>query len=99
MSEHDKIEYSRDLTQQIPTTGIPICGRNSNRRWMAFTNEGPNFIDIIWIGNDGSSIQGRIRLQSGQAVTFDKNMPWYGSLSAAADTATTTLAGVEVYEQ
>ena len=94
------MEYSRDLTQQIPTTGIVVAGMNSRRRWMAFTNQGPNFIDLTWIDpRDGASIAGRIRLQSGQAAVFDTNMAWFGSLSAVADTATTTLAGVEVYDQ
>lgn len=91
---------SIDLTQQIPTTGIQICSANSRRQWMAFTNEGPNFIDLTWIDpKDGASIAGRLRLQSGQAVWFTKGeMYWDGPISAVADTATTTLAGVEVEE-
>lgn len=91
---------ANDLTQQIPTTGIPICTANGRRVWMAFTNEGPNFIDLLFLDpRDGATVMGRIRLQSGQGVWFDRqSMYWDGALSAAADTATTTLAGVEVEE-
>ena len=70
---------------------------------MAFTNEGPNFIDLLFLDpKDGATVTGRIRLLSGQAAVFDckgHTMEWFGGLSATADTATTTLAGVEVYEQ
>lgn len=89
-----------DLTQQVPTTGIPICNANSRRVWMAFTNEGPNIIDLTWIDpRDGATIVGRIRLQAGQGAWFDRNsMFWDGALSAVSYVATTTLAGVECEE-
>jgi hypothetical protein len=67
---------------------------------MSFVNEGPNFIDLIWIGRDGAAIEGRVRLFNGGTAVFNRNgdMPWDGALSAVADTAITTLAGVEVEE-
>lgn len=56
-----------------------------------------NFLDL-----DGNTITGRIRLNSGGSAIFDcegGGMAWFGSLSATADTATTTISGVECYEE
>lgn len=96
-----KVEFTRDLTQQVPTTGIPMMGANPARKWAAFVNQGPDRVDLIVIGRDGSAVEGRISMFAGQAVVFDckgRTMEYYGSISAAAATATTTVSGIEVYE-
>lgn len=91
---------SRDLSQQVPTTGILLAGANPRRLWMAFVNQGPNFIDLNFIDQDGMTITGRIRLNSGGSAVFSQfDMPWQGSIHATADTATTTISGVEVYTE
>jgi hypothetical protein len=93
-----------DRTQQVPTTGIPLVSPNARRLWLAFTNYGPNIVDLTWIGNDGATITGRIRLQAGQGVWMSRkslqdlggDMFWDGAISAVSYVATTTIAGIEV---
>lgn len=94
--------FSRDLTQQIPTTGISLVGANAHRKWMGFVNEGPETLDLLFIDpRDGASVTGRIRLGMHGSAVFDTEgggMRWDGPLSAASLSGTPTLAGVEVEE-
>lgn len=87
---------SNDLSKQVSTAGTIITGSNINRQWMAFSNLGSGWIDIYWLDSNGQAAAGRLRLQAGQSVAFDRNMYWDGAISATAEVNNDILSGVEV---
>lgn len=90
---HD-IWLSTDRSQNIYTAGNRILYANPRRVWAAFTNCGPGYIDIKW----DIAVNGQIRLLQGGSIVFSifGDMPWFGSVDAAAQSDYIVLKGVEV---
>jgi hypothetical protein len=87
-----------DGSVSVPTTGVLLFSANRDREWLAVVVKGANNVDFDFIGQDGTTSVGTLRLGQLGSLVLSRHgdMPWFGGLKATAIGAASDVVGIEV---